>query len=133
MPRRHRDDPPQLTALQMALMRVLWERGEATAADVHAALPPARRLAPTTVATLLRRLEKRGLVAHRLAGRQFVYRPTLGEEEARAAMVSELAQRLFDGDAARLVHHLLAEHPLQAGELERVRALIEARRREERR
>jgi predicted transcriptional regulator len=130
MPRKKKEESPQLTALQVDLMRVLWEQGEASAAEVHGAL--GRRLAPTTVATLLRRLEKRGLVTHRAVGRQFVYRPTVDEDEATAAMVSELAQRLFDGDAARLVHHLLAQHTLQPGELERVRALIEAKRRERR-
>lgn len=124
-------EPPQLTPLQIDLMRVLWARGEATAAEVHAALS-ARGLAPTTVATLLRRLEKRGLVAHRSVGRQFVYRATVAEEEARDAMVDELAERLFDGDAARLVHHLIARHELAPGDLARVRALIDARERERR-
>jgi len=127
--RRSAEESPQLTALQVDVMRVLWERGEATAGDVHAALTAGRRLAPTTVATLLRRLEKRGLLAHRTEGRQFVYRPTVGEDEATDAMVSELAARLFDGDAARLVHHLIARHQIQAGDLERVRALIAAKQR----
>jgi BlaI family penicillinase repressor len=125
-------EPTQLTPLQIDLMRVLWGRGEATAAEVQAALAPERPLAPTTVATLLRRLEKRGLVAHRSAGRQFVYRPTVAEEQACDAMVEELAERLFDGDAARLVHHLIARHELAPGDLARVRALIDARERERR-
>ena len=124
------EQDPQLTPLQLDLMRVLWERGEASAAEVHTGLTPERRLAPTTVATLLRRLEKRGLVAHRSEGRQFLYRATVAEERAREAMVEELAERLFDGDAARLVHHLLAHHELRPGDLARVRALIDARERE---
>lgn len=125
-------ESPQLTPLQTALMRVLWERGETTASEAHAALTPERRLAPTTVATLLRRLEKRGLVTHRTEGRQFVYRAVVGEEEAREAMVDELAARLFDGDAARLVHHLLARHDIRPGELARVQELIDAKAQEER-
>jgi len=118
---------PQLTALQTDLMRVLWARGEATAAEVHAALATGRNLAPTTVATLLRRLEKRGLVEHRSEGRQFVFRPLIGEEEACEAMVGELAERLFEGDPARLVHHLITRHELRPDDLARVRAMIEAR------
>ena len=121
---------PQLTPLQIDLMRVLWARGEATAAEVQAALAPERELAPTTVTTLLRRLEKRGLLAHRTEGRQFVYRALVGEDQAREAMIEELAERLFEGDAARLVNHLLARHDLRPGDLARVRALIEERERE---
>ena len=124
------DSDPHLTALQLDVMRVLWERGEASAAEVHAALAPERPLAPTTVATLLRRLEKRGLVSHRTEGRQFVYRPAVAEQEARDAMVDELAERLFEGDAVRLVHHLLTRNDLEPGDLGRVRALIEDREKE---
>lgn len=120
-------EPSQLTPLQMDVMRVLWTRVEATAADVHAALAADRGLAHTTVATLLRRLEKRGLVAHRSEGRQFVFRALVDEEAARDAMVEELADRLFGGDAARLVHHLIARHELRPGDLERVRDLIDDR------
>ena len=57
-------EPHQLTELQIAIMRILWERKEATVAEIHAALLDERGLAPTTVATLLSRLEKRGAVKH---------------------------------------------------------------------
>jgi predicted transcriptional regulator len=119
------DPDPQLTPLQLDLMRVLWARGEASAQEVHAALAEDRGLAPTTVATLLRRLEKRGLVAHRTEGRQFLFRARIDEDEARGAMVAELAERLFDGDAAQLVHHLLSKNQLRPGDLARVRKLID--------
>jgi len=119
------DPDPQLTPLQLDLMRVLWARGEASVQDVHAALAGHRGLAPTTVATLLRRLEKRGLVSHRSEGRQFLFRARVGEDEARGAMVAELAERLFDGDAAQLVHHLLSAKQLRPGDLARVRKLID--------
>lgn len=121
------DPDAQLTPLQVDVMRVLWERAEATAAEVQAALAPGRDLAPTTVATLLRRLEKRGVVTHRTEGRQFVFRARVPEEAARDALVTELTERHFEGDPARLVHHLLASSDLRPGDLERVRALIDAR------
>lgn len=120
------DPDPQLTPLQLAVMRALWARGEATATEVQGDLALERKLAPTTVATLLRRLEKRGLVAHSSVGRQFVYRAVVAEDEATGAMVDELKQRLFEGDAAQLVHHLIARGELEAGDLARVRALIDA-------
>ena len=117
-------EPHQLTDLQVAIMRVVWDRREATVSDIHEALLPDRGLAPTTVATLLSRLEKRGIVKHRSASRQYVYYPTVSEGEVRRSMVSDLAERLFDGDVAELVSHLLIEREMSAGDLEKVKELI---------
>jgi predicted transcriptional regulator len=117
--------PESLTPLQVAVMRVLWDRGEARVPEVRAALRSERRLAATTVATLLKRLEKRGLVGHRTEGRQFVYTALVGADEARESAVGELTTTLFDGDVPALVAHLLSRHELGAGDLERVRALID--------
>ena len=114
----------QLTDLQVAIMRVLWDRAQATVAEIHEALLPDRGLAPTTVATLLSRLEKRGIVKHRTASRQHVYYPDISEGEVRRSMVSDLAERLFDGDVAELVSHLLSEREMSAGDLEKVKELI---------
>jgi BlaI family transcriptional regulator, penicillinase repressor len=121
----------ELTELQLAVMRVLWDRTEAPVADVHAALAPDRGLALTTVATILSRLEKAGLVGRRPEGRHFVYRALVSEEDVRRSMVSGLADRLFQGDVTALVSHLLSEAEIADGDLERVRQLILARQRKE--
>jgi predicted transcriptional regulator len=115
-----------LSDLQLAVMRVLWTRGEATVSDVHASLHADRGLAPTTIATVLSRLEKRGLLAHRMDGRQFVYRALVTEHEIRRSMISELTDLLFKGNAAELVSHLLDEEAIGARDLARVKSLIEA-------
>jgi predicted transcriptional regulator len=117
-------DATQLTDLQIALMRVLWDRGEATVADIAEALRPERELAPTTVATLLSRLEKRGVVSHVSHGRQYLYRPRVSEGEVRRSMVSGLTDLLFGGDVAALMSHLLDAGSVRPGDLEKVRALI---------
>ena len=117
--------PESLTPLQIAVMRVLWEGGEARVPEVQAALSGDRELALTTVATLLKRLEKRGLVSHRTEGRQYVYSALVDVDEARRSAVGELTTHLFDGDVSALVAHLLAKHELGPGDLARVRALIE--------
>ena len=117
--------------LQLAIMRVLWHRGEGTVAEVHEALEPERGLALTTIATMLAKLEKKGVVDHRAEGRRFVYRPTVDEGQVRRSMVSELTSQLFRGDVTALVNHLLSEHEIDPGELAQVRALIEARERME--
>jgi predicted transcriptional regulator len=111
--------------LQHAIMTVLWDRGEATTADVHQALEAKRGLALTTIATMLRKMEDKGVVAHRRDGRQFVYRPTVSREEVRESMVGELVERLFGGDARALVAHLVSEHEIDPGELRALRQRLE--------
>jgi BlaI family transcriptional regulator, penicillinase repressor len=112
--------------LQLAIMRVLWSHGEATVADVHEALEPERGLALTTIATMLVKMEKKGVVRHRAEGRRFIYRPTVSEGQVRRSMVADLTAQLFRGDATALVNHLLSEHDVDAGELAQLRALISA-------
>jgi predicted transcriptional regulator len=83
------------------------------------------------VATLLSRLEKAGLVDRRPEGRHFVYRALVTEEDVRRSMITGLADRLFQGDVTALVSHLLNESEIAAGDLERVRRLIDERQRRE--
>jgi len=117
-------EAPFLTDLQLAIMRVLWERGKATALEVTEALRPTRALAPTTVATILSRLEKRGVVGHETSARQFVYFAHLTEPEATRSMVSELTDRLFDGDATALVSHLITARQFSRADLAKVKDLL---------
>lgn len=122
-----------LTELQLSLVRVLWERGEATVLEVQEALAPERPLAQTTVATLLSRLEKKGLLTHRSEGRQYVYRAVVSEQEVRRSMVdefSDIAEELFRGDVAALVSHLLTARDVAPHDLARVKELIEEKERE---
>lgn len=114
----------QLTDLQIAIMRVLWSKGEASAVQIWDALRPERGLAQTTIATMLSRLEKRGVIQHHARARQFIYYPTVTEPEVRRSMVSELTERLFDGNVAELMAHLLSAREMSAGDLARVRELI---------
>lgn len=119
-----------LTELQLAIMNVLWTRGEATIGDVREALRPERDLAHTTVSTLLTRMEKKDLVTHRTEGRQYVYMPVVEEQRVRQSVVSDfsgVADSLFGGDVADLVTHLLAASDVDADDLARVRRMIEAR------
>jgi BlaI family transcriptional regulator, penicillinase repressor len=112
-----------LGELQLAILRVLWSCGEATASDVHAALHE-RGLAPTTIATMLKKMEKRGLVGHREDGRRFIYRPAVTEEAVTRSMVADLTDRLFDGKASELMGHLLAEHDIDRSELAELNRLV---------
>ena len=115
--------------LQLAIMRVLWEAGEASASQVHQALHD-RGLAPTTIATMLRKMDEKGVVAYRVDGRQYIYRPTVAQRDVTRTMVGEVVQRLFKGNAAALVSHLINEQEVDATELEALKRLIEARQEE---
>jgi BlaI family penicillinase repressor len=121
---------PRLTALQLDVLKVLWERREATVVEIQQAVSVTRPLAQTTIATLLSRLEKRGLVAYRTEGRQYVYRAVLQEREARRHAVAEVTKGLFAGDVTAMVSQLLSAHELRPGDLARVRALIDAKEQE---
>lgn len=122
----------RLGELQLAIMRVLWDRGEATVAQVHEALAGPKKRALTTIATMLTKMEKKGVVDHRTAGRQYIYRPTVTEAEVHRSMVADLTDRLFQGDVGALVNHLLTEQEIDPDELSRLRKLIARREREER-
>ena len=117
--------------LQLAIMRSLWRRGEATVAEVHEELAAERGLALTTIATMLAKMEKKGVVDHRMDGRRFIYRPRVDEGQVRRSMVAELTSQLFRGDVTALVNHLLSEHDVEAAELAQWKALIAAREKEE--
>jgi predicted transcriptional regulator len=116
--------------LQLAIMRVLWNRGEATVAEVHETLEPERGLALTTIATMLTKMERKGVVHHRADGRRFIFRPLVSEAQVRRSMVADLTSQLFRGDVTALVNHLLSEHEIDARELAQLRKLIAARGRE---
>lgn len=118
--------------LQLAIMRVLWDREAATVAEVHQALRDERGLALTTIATMLSKMEKKGVVQHERQGRQFLYRPTVAEHEVQATMVESLTEQLFGGDITALVSRLLSAREVQPGELAELKKLIAAHERKER-
>lgn len=113
-----------VTELQLSVLRVLWDSGEASVAEVHEILQAQRGLAITTVATVLTRLEKRGLVGHRTRGRTFIYRARVDESKLRTGMVRELTARLFGGDVPALMNHLLTSGQMEDGDLDRVKDMI---------
>jgi BlaI family penicillinase repressor len=119
-------EPMDLTELQVAILRTLWERGEASVAEVCEALQPERGLAQTTIATLLSRLERRGVVSRRAEQRTYVYRAEVSEQDVRQSMVGGLAERMFAGDITALVNHLITQHEIAPGDLARLRAMIDA-------
>jgi len=117
----------RLGDLQLRIMKLLWHRGESTVGDVHGALGGERGLAYTTMATMLRKMEARGLVKHRLEGRSFVYRPGVAAETVTRGMSDHLLERLFEGSLADMVSHLLTTREVSREELSKLERLIAER------
>ena len=118
------DRNAQLSEVQLAVMRALWDAGQATTAAVHERMGKPRSLAYTTVATLLNRLEKRGLVTSRKSTRERVFEPVVSEDEVKRYMVSDLVAKLFRGDSRALVSHLVSDADLDEADLETVRSML---------
>jgi len=123
----------QLASLQLAIMRILWQKEEATVGDVRDELAAeGRELAYTTVATMLAKMDRKGHVGHRAGGKAFVYYPVLRQEQVSRSMVADLAERLFSGDVPLMVSHLLDGCELSNDELARLKALIRKKEQEDR-
>lgn len=118
----------RLGELQLDILRALWSLGSGTVADVQKALPRGDALAYTTVATMLRKMEARGLVTHREEGRRFVYAAAVTEEQVSTDMAGAVLDRVFDGRLADMVQHLLSTREVSANELDELERLVKARR-----
>ncbi|MFW5951250.1 MAG: BlaI/MecI/CopY family transcriptional regulator [Gemmatimonadota bacterium] len=116
---------PRFTDRELDVMAVLWERGDATVAEVQDRLSD--ELAYTTVLTVLRTLEEKGHVGHREEGRAYRYHPLVAREEAGATVLRRLLDRVFGGSAELLLTQLVSERDLSEAELERMRRLLDAR------
>lgn len=114
----------KLATLQLAIMQVLWERGEATVATVRESLSAHRDLAHTTIATMLVKMERKGIVDHRAEGRAYIYRPCIQPEQIKTSMVTDLMERLFAGNLTEMMSHLLDESDVSREELTRLKDLI---------
>jgi len=121
-----------LGELQRAVMEVVWRHGEASVHDVLREVSRHKKLAYTTVLTVMQKLEKAGWLEHRNEGKSYVYTPTASREEAGAGSVRGFLKRVFEGDAVAMFQHLIRESDLSDEELSELRALIDAKRKERR-
>jgi predicted transcriptional regulator len=117
----------RLGDLQLRIMKILWLRTEATVTDVLGDLTGSSELAYTTVATMLRKMEAKGLVAHRIEGRSFIYRARVKEEEVTRTIADHFVERLFEGSLTEVVSHLLSTREVSKDELETLERLIAER------
>jgi predicted transcriptional regulator len=118
--------PPSttLTPQELELMKIVWQKGQATVRDVYETLLERRKIAYTTVMTMMRVLEKKGYVKTHRENRAYVYRPTRPERQVVRSMVREFVDRVFNGSAQPLLVHLVEDRRLSPKELEELERLI---------
>lgn len=124
-----RRKPLQLGELETEVLGIVWERGEVSVQDVRDALAPKRPLAYTTVMTVMSRLAEKGLLERRKEGRAYIYTPGPPQEKLAGSLLESLVERLYAGATGQAIAHLLeTEAEVDEEELDRLEALIRARR-----
>ncbi len=118
---------PTFTERELDVMTVLWQRGDATAAEVREALAAEQGLdlAYNTVLTILRILQDKGHVAHAVEGRAHRFRPLVQRDDASRSALRRLVDGLFDRSPELLLTHLVRDERLDRATLERLRDLVE--------
>lgn len=121
--------PPSktLTDQELEIMKIVWERQTATVRDVYETLLERRRVAYTTVMTMMKILEHKGYLNRKQVERAYVYRPAQPKSRVIRAMVRDFVNRVFNGSAEPLLVHLIEDRHLTADEIEEIRRLIGGR------
>lgn len=120
-----KSDSSPLTDAQREIMEVVWQRGEVTVSEVRDALAPRRDVARNTVQTMMVRLEERGWLKHREAGRTFYYAAARARASSLGAKVSQMIDRFFAGSPEEMVTALIEYRGLSEEEGQRIRQMIE--------
>ena len=112
------------TERELEILKVLWDRGEATVRDVYEVLRERLPIVQNTVQAFLRTMEDKGLVRHRLEGRTFIYEPVHARQATTTHLTGQLLQRAFDGAVDQLVQSLFSLRLPTADELARLEEMI---------
>ena len=126
---KHKRPERLLTESELELMTILWREAGATAGEVLAALPPERPLAYTSVSTILRILEQKGVVRSEKVGRGHRYLPTVAKGDYEAFALGQVVDKVFDGQPLSLVRRLVDTTGLTRQDLAALKALLDDRER----
>jgi len=112
-----------LTGQELEIMKVVWQRGDATVRDVYEDLLRRRKVAYTTVMTMMKILEQKGYLKKTQVERAYLYRPAQPQRQVVGAMVRDFVDRVFNGSAEPLLVHLVEDHHLTQQDLEEIARL----------
>lgn len=116
---------PTPTERELQILKILWDRGEASVREVYEQMSQEVPIVQNTVQAFLRTMEEKGLVRHRVHGRTFIYEPVQQKGDTEQRMLSGLLNRVFDGAVDQLVQSVLSLRKPTADELDRLEAMIE--------
>ncbi len=114
---------PAMSPAETEVLRLVWELKESTVQQVYDSLPNNRKVTYVTVATLLRRLEEKGYLKHRVRGKAFVYVAAAKKEEVIKKTIGDLVQRLFGGNPVPLIQHLALHSEISDEDIEKLKEL----------
>ncbi|HEX2665900.1 MAG TPA: BlaI/MecI/CopY family transcriptional regulator [Candidatus Acidoferrum sp.] len=113
-----------LTPQELEIMKLVWQRGTATVRDVYEALLERRKIAYTTVMTMMKILETKGYLKKRRQDRAFLYRPAHPKNQIIGGMIREFIDRVFNGSAEPLLVHLVKSRHLSEKDLQKIARMV---------
>jgi len=116
------------TDQELEILKVVWQRGEATVREVFRDLSAQRKIAYTTVLTMMGILEQKGHLKKTAGERAYIYRPTKPQQQVVGSMVNEFVHRVFNGSARPLLVHLVEDPDIRPDELAEIEKLLKDRR-----
>jgi len=114
---------PALSPSETEILRLVWQLDKATVQDVCNKLPAKRKIAYATVQTLLRRLEKKGYLKHRIRGKAHVFFAAVKSENVIKRSVNDFLDRLFGGDPIPLMQYLAEHGKINADDIEELKTI----------
>ena len=114
-----------LTPQELEIMKLVWQRGAATVRDVYEALLERRKIAYTSVMTMMKILETKGYLKKRRQDRAFLYRPAHPKNQVIGGMIREFIDRVFNGSAEPLLVHLVKSRRLREKDLQKIVRMVE--------
>ncbi|MEJ2646925.1 MAG: BlaI/MecI/CopY family transcriptional regulator [Sedimentisphaerales bacterium] len=120
-----RKNLPTLSPSETEILSLVWQLDKATVQEVCDNLPAERKIAYATVQTLLRRLERKGYLKHRIKGKAYVFIPAVKRELVIKRSVGDFLQRLFGGDPVPLMQYLAQHGKINAEDIEKLKKLVD--------
>jgi predicted transcriptional regulator len=119
------------TDQELEILKVVWQRGEATVREVFRDLSAQRKIAYTTVLTMMGILEQKGHLKKTAGERAYIYKPTKPQQQVVGSMVTEFVHRVFNGSARPLLVHLVENPDIRPDELAEIEKLLKDRRKKQ--
>ncbi|MFC1738395.1 BlaI/MecI/CopY family transcriptional regulator [Planctomycetota bacterium] len=116
---------PQPTDGELAILKILWERGPATVREVNEAMNKTKTTGYTTTLKLMQIMTEKGILLRNDSKYKHIYKPVITEESTQKQLVSDLLERVFSGSAEKLVMRALSSKKVSVKELAKIRKMLD--------